>query len=262
MKKALARALGVTVAAAAALSLGAWAQGMTREPGTNRRGNDYASFRVSEIPECEEACARDRRCQAYTFDSKAGLCYLKDRVPEAVQAPSRTSGVKRGFDGGHGGDGGGGRGLSEERGIDYHGGDYTSLRVRGLGDCQDECRSDRRCVSYSYDLRAAVCYLKDRVGDRRRDGDKVGGVKQRSGPGRPPYPGGDDSWEQRGYDYHGGDYASLRVRGLGDCQDECRSDRRCRAYSYDVRAAMCYLKDRIGDRRRDGDKVTGLKQRY
>ncbi len=110
-------------------------------------------------------------------------------------------------------------------------------------------------------MRAAVCYLKDRIGDRRRDGDKIGGVKQGYTPGRPPSPGGGDLWEQRGYDYHGGDYTSSRVRGLEDCQDLCWRDRRCAAYSYDIRAAICYLKDRVYDRRRDDSKVTGLKRR-
>ena len=69
MTKALARVLGIT-AVTAALSLGAWAQSMTREPGTNRRGNDYTSFRVSGSPECEEACARELAwCRALTNTS-------------------------------------------------------------------------------------------------------------------------------------------------------------------------------------------------
>src|ERR1700712_4518707 len=187
MKKATSRRLGITLAmlvallAAAALS---WAQGMTREPGTNRRGNDYTNFAVGQISDCEKACARDRRCRAYTFDARSGNCFLKDRVPSASTSPGSTSGVKH--DDPRPGPGPGGPGwrdVTEERGIDYHGGDYTSARVRGLGECQDLCRRDGRCVSYSFDVRAVVCYLKDRVGDRRRDGDKIGGVKQGGGPG-------------------------------------------------------------------------------
>jgi hypothetical protein len=249
------------MALAALLAAAALSQSMSREPGTNRRGNDYSSFRVVTIDDCERACLDDRRCRAYTFTAKEGMCYLKDRVPSASTAPGQTSGVKRDFgDGPHHGPGHAGD-LSEERGIDYHGSDYASARVRDLEDCQDRCRRDRRCDSYSYDLRAAMCYLKDRVGDRRRDKDKVGGVKRGPVPVRPRPPFGEDLWEQRGYDYHGGDYTSARVRGLEECQDLCWRDRRCAAYSYDLRGALCYLKDRVYDRRRDDTKVTGLKRR-
>jgi PAN domain len=257
MNSAISRLLGITLVVlvvAAALSLSAWAQTMTREPGTNRRGNDYTNFSVGQIADCEQACVRDGRCRAFTFDARSGVCFLKDRVPGAAVSPGSTSGVKQ-----DAGPGPGWRDLTEERGIDYHGGDYASVRVRALGECQERCRRDGRCASYSFDVRAVVCYLKDRIGDRRRDGDKIGGVKQ---GGVPPPPGPGDLWEQRGLDYHGGDYSSLRVRGLRDCQAQCSSDRRCRAYSYDLRAAVCYLKDRVGDLRRDGDKVTGLKPRY
>jgi hypothetical protein len=253
MTRPIPRVLAVTLAAAA-LSLGAWAQTMTREHGTNRRGNDYTSFPVLQAGDCEQACARDRRCRAYTFDEQSGRCFLKDRVPSASRSEVSTSGVKQDDESPGDGDR---RDVPEERGIDYHGSDYTSAHVRDLGECQERCRRDDRCASYSFDIRAVVCYLKDRVGDRRRDDDKVGGVKQGGGYG----PGG-DKWEQRGYDYHGGDYDSRRVRGLRECQDQCADDRRCRAYSYDVRANVCYLKDRVNDRRRDSDKVTGLKPRY
>jgi hypothetical protein len=258
MKQKIWRVLGLTAGIALMLALAALAQSMTEERGTNRRGNDYTSFPAKAAADCQDACARDRRCRAYTFDWAAGACFLKDRVPSASSSRGSTSGVKQDY---APPPGGGYRGeLGEERGVDYPGGDYTSTRVRGLEECQNQCRYDRRCAAYSFDVRAVVCYLKVRVNSPRRDRDKVGGVK---GSGRPPYPGeGGDLTELRGSDYHGGDYTSLRVRELRQCQEQCRRERRCLAYSYGIRDAICYLKDRVGDLRRDGDKVTGLKQRY
>jgi hypothetical protein len=258
MTTKLARVFGLTVGVAAALALAALGQTMTEERGTNRRGNDYTSFSVVTMGECRDACARDRRCRAYTFDGKAGVCFLKDRVPGASTSPGSTSGVKQ--DDAPPPDGGYGRDLGEERGVDYPGGDYTSTRVHGLQECQNQCRYDRRCAAYSFDVRAVVCYLKDRVNSPRRDDSKIGGVK---GSGRPPYPGdGGDLSELRGSDYYGGDYTSVRVRELRQCQEQCRRERRCVAYSYGIRDAICYLKDHVGSLRRDNDKVTGLKQRY
>jgi hypothetical protein len=258
MTTKLMRVLGITVGVAATLALTALAQTVTEERGTNRRGNDYTNFPAKAAADCQDACARDRRCRAYTFDWAAGACFLKDRVPSASSSRGSTSGVKQEYapppDSGYRGQ------LGEERGVDYPGGDYTSTRVRGLEECQNQCRYDRRCAAYSFDVRAVVCYLKDRVNSPRRDGSKVSGVK---GPGRPPYPGeGGDLTELRGSDYHGGDYTSVRVRELRQCQEQCRRERRCIAYSYGIRDAICYLKDRVGDLRRDSDKVTGLKQRY
>jgi hypothetical protein len=264
MTTKLARVIGITMGVAATLTLTALGQTMTEERGTNRRGNDYTSFPAGTAADCQDACARDRRCRAYTFDGAAGACFLKDRVPSASSSRGSTSGVKQDYappaGGGNGGDV---SGLGEERGVDYPGGDYTSTRVHGLQECQNQCRYDRRCTAYSFDVRAVVCYLKDRVNSPRRDDSKIGGVK---GSGRPPYPGespgNSDLTELRGSDYHGGDYTSVRVRELRQCQEQCRRERRCLAYSYGIRDAICYLKDRVGPLRRDSDKVTGLKQRY
>jgi len=219
MEQKILRVLGITMGVAATLALAALAQTMTEERGTNRRGNDYMTFPVRSPADCRDACARDQRCRAYTFDEAAGACFLKDRVPGASSSRGSISGVKQDDappdGGGYGGDVGDGGGLGEERGVDYPGGDYTSTRVRGLQECQNQCRYDRRCAAYSFDVRAVVCYLKDRVNSPRRDRDKIGGVK---GSGRPPYPGdgpgNGDLTELRGSDYHGGDYTSVRVREL------------------------------------------------
>jgi len=257
MRQKVLRVLGITAGVAVTVALAALAQTMTEERGTNRRGNDYTSFPTATAADCRDACARDRRCRAYTFDGAAGACFLKDRVPGASSSRGSTSGVKQ--DDAPPPGGGDGYDLGEERGVDYPGGDYTSTRVHGLQECQNQCRYDRRCAAYSFDVRAVVCYLKDRVNSPRRDDSKVGGVK---GSGRPPYPGGRDLTELRGSDYYGGDYTSVRVRELRQCQEQCRRERRCIAYSYGIRDSICYLKDRVGPLRRDNDKVTGLKQRY
>lgn len=258
MKTKLARISGLALALAAALSLAAVAQYLSEEPQTNRRGSDYSSFRSGGLFDCKDACARDRRCRAYTFDGSASMCYLKDAVPDGSRDSRMTSGVKQ--------PGGGrppyGDDLTEERGIDYHGGDYTRFSSRGLEDCQDACRRDRRCVSYTYELRNATCYLKDRLGRYQRDPAMVSGVKRGYGPGGPGPGGGGgrDLTEEVGYDYYGSDYTRFQILGVGPCQDECRRDRRCAAYTYDTRERLCYLKDRVGDRRRNDKMVTGRKQ--
>jgi hypothetical protein len=154
---------------------GSWGD-LSEEPGVNRKGNDYSRFETSEVRECRRACSRDRRCQAYTYSLSDRLCYLKDRVPGASRDNRTVSGVKGG--GGYSGGGGGGR-LSEERGVDFKGGDYAKRDARGLDDCKEQCRRDNRCTAYTYALRSGTCYLKDRVSRRESDPDKVSGTRDR-----------------------------------------------------------------------------------
>jgi hypothetical protein len=237
------------------------AQDLSEEPQFDRPGGDYINFRTTELRDCQRACARDRRCAAYSFNSVNSICYLKDQVTKTSRDSRTISGVKEGYGGGPGpGPGGGGRFLSEERGSDYRGGDYTSFRSRGLGDCQDACRRDGRCQAYTFNGRSGVCYLKDRVGNRERNGDTVTGRKGRDDDydGRPPYGGGLS--REPGFDYYG-DYTNFRAPGDESCRDECRRDRRCAAYSFTMRNGMCYLKDQVGPLRRNPDIVTGVKRR-
>ncbi len=157
---------------------GGW-EDLSEEPGVNRKGSDYSRFEVPEVRECRRACSRDRRCEAYTYNLGDRLCYLKDRVPGASRDSRTVSGVKGGRSG-SGGYGGGGSGrLSEEKGVDFKGGDYSRITSRGLDDCKDQCRRESRCVAYTFAVRSGTCYLKDKVGRREYDDDKVSGEKDR-----------------------------------------------------------------------------------
>ncbi|MFY9820948.1 MAG: PAN domain-containing protein [Thermoanaerobaculia bacterium] len=256
----LCRTLGI-VLAMIVLSPSVQAQNVSEEPQLDRPGGDYTNFRTTDLRDCQRACVRDRRCAAYSFNSVNSVCYLKDQVTKTSRDSRTISGVKEGYGGGPGPGPGGGGSLSEERGSDYRGGDYTNFRSRGLGDCQDACRRDRRCQAYTFNGRTGVCYLKDRVGDRERNGETVTGRKGRDDEyDRPPHGGGELSREP-GFDYYGNDYTNFRAPGDDGCRDECRRDRRCAAYSFNTRTGMCYLKDQAGPLRRNPDTVTGIKRR-
>jgi PAN domain-containing protein len=254
MGRKTSKAWGLTIAIAAALPAMAPAQRLTEEPGINRKGSDYTHFSTSQHGECRDACERDRRCRAYTFNSVYSECYLKDGVPGQSQDSRTVSGVKEGY--GHDrpeyGD------FSEEQGVNRKGSDYTQFRTSEARECRQACARDRRCRSYTYNFRDELCYLKDRVPSQSRDSRTVSGVK---GGSRPDggYGGGRVS-EEPGVDLKGGDYTSFTSRGLDDCKDQCRRDNRCIAYTFAVRSGTCYLKDRIGRRESDRDKVSGTRE--
>src|SRR5262245_28030182 len=188
-----------------AASPAAVSQELTEEWGYDRKGDDYDSFRADNVAECKAACRRDRRCRAYTLTNDR-TCYLKDRINSKKQAFGAVSGYKQGDEpegpgpGWPGGDWD--RRLTEERGYDRKGDDYTSFRARGLGDCKRSCARDDRCRAYTFDTRNDVCYLKSRINSKKSNGAMITGYKQDDPSPGPGGPGG--GWgnltEERGYD--------------------------------------------------------------
>jgi hypothetical protein len=242
-----------------ALPLAAGAQVVTEEEGWDRRGNDYNSFRGGSLSDCKRACSRENRCRAYTYDTRNGECFLKDRVNKAQRNGVMVTGVKE--DKPYPDGGGRGR-LTEEVGQDRRGDDYTSFRARDLDDCQRSCRQEDRCQAYTFLRSSRECFLKSRVNSAQRNGDAVTGYKTDR-----PYPGdggggsgGGRLTEETGQDRRGNDYDSFRVRDLNDCQRECRQDDRCRAYTFLRSSRECFLNDRFNSAQRSGDAVTGYKQ--
>ena len=242
------------------MALPSAAQELTEEWGYDRKGDDYTSFEVRDLARCQAACERDRRCVAYTFD--APTCYLKDEINDKKTRFGVVTGYKRHDDSGHGDheDGYDERyvELTEERGWDRKGDDYSSFRTRTLEDCQDSCREDRRCLAYTYDTRERTCYLKDEVNEPRESRRMITGVRESSEDER-GYPEHGRLTEERGWDRKGDDYTSFRARGLYDCQAACEKDERCRAYTFDTRNDVCYLKDEINSRRENERMITGYK---
>jgi hypothetical protein len=69
------------------------------EPNTDRPGNDYKNFDVSDANACEGACKGDSGCRAWTYvnpgvQGPSARCWLKNAVPPSRQNNCCTSGVK------------------------------------------------------------------------------------------------------------------------------------------------------------------------
>jgi len=233
----------LTLAASAAS-----AQRMTEQAGIDFKGADYSSFGARGPEECRELCARDRRCAAYTYRLRDHQCYLKSAVPRGREDRNAISGFKTGLlEGGR---------LSEEVGLDYRGGDYTSFIARELRECKRLCADQPQCRAYTFRLDSNECFLKNLVGPLQRDRNTVTGVKGGFGGG---IGGGGRLSEERGLDHPGGDYNSFASGDVRDCKHACFEDRRCRAYTYRFDSRECFLKDRVYPAARDSRAVTGVK---
>jgi hypothetical protein len=70
------------------------------EMNTDRSGGDFSDFNISPgVPEvCQAACARDSRCQSFTFAppgyvGSSAHCWLKSSVPPASTNEALVSGI-------------------------------------------------------------------------------------------------------------------------------------------------------------------------
>lgn len=164
--------------------------------------------------------------------------------------------------------------LTEEWGYDRKGDDYDSFRADNLAACKASCQRDRRCQAYTLTLER-VCYLKSRINSKKQAMGAVTGYRQQPGDedgydddhhqgGGHDHDGGygrpSELTEERGFDRKGNDYDSFRSRGLWDCKRACSRADRCRAYTFDTRAEVCYLKTRINSKKYDSRMITGYKE--
>jgi len=238
----------------------AFPQDLTEERGYDRRGDDYTSLRTESVGECKRACGREDRCQAYTWNLRSGDCYLKSRINSQKRNGEMITGYKRGGTGALGAGprdvDRGGSSLSEEWGYDRSGSDYRSFDVPDMGECKRACAADRRCQAYTFLTHSNTCYLKSRAGFPQRQNGAVTGAK--GGESFNPWIAG--LTEETGFDRKGDDYSHFQARTLGACKAACRRDSRCRAFSYVLSSADCFLKSRINSREPNPDAVTGYKE--
>ena len=60
-------------------------------------------------------------------------------------------------------------------------------------------------------------------------------------------------------DIPGGDYSATKDRTLQGCRYDCLQDERCKAYTYNHTAKVCFLKERVSKRARFNGATSGIK---
>ena len=64
---------------------------------------------------------------------------------------------------------------------------------------------------------------------------------------------------ERNTDRPGGDYDNFGTRNAKSCAQECRDDRRCKAFTFNQDGKHCWLKDRVSAKRHGNRLVSGVK---
>ena len=138
--------------------------------------------------------------------------------------------------------------------FDLPGSDYRSglsdprLKNIDLGACQASCVADRACKAFTYNVPLRVCFLKRTVpaqlafqgaisGARREAGAAISLAVAQVGFERL------DNQDLPYNDYRSGlAEASLNGIDLEVCESQCAADASCRAYTYNSKARVCFLK--------------------
>ncbi|MDC7742359.1 MULTISPECIES: trypsin-like peptidase domain-containing protein [Rhizobium] len=122
-------------------------------------GFDYRTVKDVTFAGCHEICESDRRCKAITYNTKYGVCFLKDNVVALIRngdAVAAYSSVKAAdvimSD------------FTSYSGMDLPGGDYKRLRESNYLQCFTACIGDNSCKAFSYVPKKSECWLKDALG--------------------------------------------------------------------------------------------------
>lgn len=139
------------------------------EYNVDREGNDYTSFGAGSADICQDQCARDERCVAFSYVSSRRRCYLKDAPSPASSENGVTSGVRGGW----------------ELDLDLPGSDFRHF---AMGDprpdvCQAACEREPACRAWTLTTEPSAarenrCFLKNAVPvARRRASGVISGFK-------------------------------------------------------------------------------------
>ena len=211
--------------------------GITMEDNTDRPGQDYKNFELdTPDPElCQEACANDPNCQAYTY-VKPGIqgakarCWLKKTVPPARNNNCCVSGVKTAqADIPKSPQGGGSWGISPsvslEPDTNRPGKDYKNfeLDTPDPGLCQKACADDPNCQAYTYvkpgiQGAKARCWLKKTVPPAQSNNCCVSGVKGAQTAPPEPSPKADDGVNSYCKNYADTAMKQINQRIDNDCE--------------------------------------------
>jgi hypothetical protein len=143
------------------------------------KGYDVFGFDLPSMPlksvtlgACNDACASEVSCKAYTYNIPNSVCFLKGSGYRVIGNPNAVAGYK----------------VEIEAKLvispitviektDLPGGDYNRLAGMDFEDCVSACEGDSRCAAFTFVRRYKVCWLKSSVPASSRNRSAISGVK-------------------------------------------------------------------------------------
>lgn len=125
-------------------------------------GIDYRTVKNVTYSECHAACEGDGQCKAITYNTKYGVCFLKDNVAALIRnSDAMASYVSTKAADVIVSD------FTSFSGVDLPGGDYKRLKGSNYLQCFTACVGDNSCRAFSYIPKKSECWLKDALGKAR-----------------------------------------------------------------------------------------------
>jgi PAN domain-containing protein len=124
-------------------------------------------------------------------------------------------------------------------GRDIDGGDYGQLNGVAQQDCQDKCRADGRCQSFSYDRWNRVCRLKSALGTLRLDPRVISEVVAKEELADDDQSPVIVQKKSKGFPDSG--YSQSSVNTYDDCSKLCLQDDDCNGFNYRQADRVCSL---------------------
>jgi S1-C subfamily serine protease len=116
-------------------------------------GSDYKRADPPSFSSCQDRCAADATCQAFSYNVTKRVCFLKNKgniplTPHSEAVTGRKIGSQQ---------------FSISKNQDAPGYDYERFDPLSSGDCQRLCAAEPECKAFSYNVPKQVCFLKTKA---------------------------------------------------------------------------------------------------
>src|SRR5262249_27839731 len=141
-------------------------------------GNDLRRLQEKDMESfaCENACEKEQRCRAYSFDKWNKMCFLKGgadlkrfdaqymfALREGTQPPPAASAAKV---------------VERYRGKAFPGYGYQIHQLSDFEGCEARCKADDRCAAFTFKKSAQDCLLYDNPDAYSANDDADSGAKR------------------------------------------------------------------------------------
>jgi hypothetical protein len=113
--------------------------------------------KMEKLDDCCAQCAQDERCLVWSFNHHEKMCYLKSAHGSRIPNPNVTMGVPEMTT----------SGCIVTVDSDSDASPYRQMRSVSTADqCCSQCGSEAQCMSWSFDSKRHVCYLRAEKGNK------------------------------------------------------------------------------------------------
>ena len=150
----------------------------TRRNNYDLVGNDLRQVQDKgmESYNCENACEAEPLCRAYSFDKWNRMCFLKNAASLMRFDPQYSFGLKTGTQ--QPANASAAKIVERYRGKAFPGYGYLIHQQSDFDGCEERCKSDDRCATFTFKKNTQDCLLYDEPGAYSANKDADSGVKR------------------------------------------------------------------------------------